>query len=113
MAKQSVFFFCLLVVALPLPAALGANNFTRSLFPEDRILDGSNGSVAVDFYHKYKEDIKLIKKIGLDSFRFSISWSRVLPKGRVSEGVNELGVKFYNDLIDELIANSNQNPNLQ
>ncbi|OMO59469.1 Glycoside hydrolase, family 1 [Corchorus olitorius] len=44
-----------------------------------RILDNSSGDVAVDFYHKYKEDIKLMKKIGLDSFRFSISWARVLP----------------------------------
>ncbi|OMP10181.1 Glycoside hydrolase, family 1 [Corchorus olitorius] len=52
-----------------------------------------------------QEDIVLMKKIGLDSFRFSISWTRVLPKGRVSEGVNELGVKFYNDLINELIKN--------
>ncbi|XP_065625528.1 vicianin hydrolase-like [Quercus suber] len=45
----------------------------------EKIADGSNGDVADDFYHRYKEDIKLMKKIGLDSFRFSISWSRILP----------------------------------
>ncbi|OMP07239.1 Glycoside hydrolase, family 1 [Corchorus olitorius] len=45
----------------------------------ERIVDGSTGDEAADFYHKYKEDIKLMKKIGLESFRFSISWSRVLP----------------------------------
>ncbi|OMP12644.1 Glycoside hydrolase, family 1 [Corchorus olitorius] len=79
------------------------DNYVRKY--NDRILDHSTGDVASDFYHKYKEDIVLMKKIGLDSFRFSISWSRILPKGRVSEGVNDLGVKFYNDLIDELIKN--------
>ena len=46
----------------------------------------------------------LMKKIGLDSFRFSISWSRVLPKGRISGGINPLGVKFYNNLINELLS---------
>ncbi|KAI5341604.1 hypothetical protein L3X38_009479 [Prunus dulcis] len=45
-----------------------------------KISDRSNGDVANDFYHHYREDVKLIKKIGLDSFRFSISWPRILPK---------------------------------
>ncbi|KAL8153853.1 hypothetical protein V2J09_011613 [Rumex salicifolius] len=43
--------------------------------------------------------------MGLDSFRFSISWSRILPRGKISGGINKLGIKFYNDLIDELLAN--------
>ncbi|XP_039022439.1 beta-glucosidase 12-like [Hibiscus syriacus] len=47
----------------------------------------------------------LMKRIGLDSFRFSISWSRILPKGKLSRGVNPLGVQFYNNLIDHLLAN--------
>ncbi|KAF2319351.1 hypothetical protein GH714_014968 [Hevea brasiliensis] len=71
----------------------------------EKIADRSTGDVADDFYHHYKEDIKLMKKIGLGSFRFSISWSRILPKGKISGGVNPLGVKFYNDLINELLAN--------
>ncbi|PQM37353.1 vicianin hydrolase [Prunus yedoensis var. nudiflora] len=79
------------------------DTFTRK-HPE-KISDGSNGDVANDFYHHYKEDVKLIKKIGLDSFRFSISWSRILPKGTVKGGVNQEGVKFYNNLIDELLSN--------
>ncbi|KAK9912328.1 hypothetical protein M0R45_036196 [Rubus argutus] len=71
----------------------------------EKIKDHSTGDVANDFYHHYKEDIKLMKKIGLDSFRLSISWSRLLPKGKVSGGVNPLGVQFYNNLFDELLSN--------
>ncbi|KAF4390884.1 hypothetical protein F8388_005697 [Cannabis sativa] len=70
-----------------------------------KIWDRSNGDVAVDFYHRYKDDIKLMKKVGLDSFRFSIGWSRIFPKGTLRGGVNPLGVKYYNDLINELLAN--------
>ncbi|GMH04443.1 hypothetical protein Nepgr_006282 [Nepenthes gracilis] len=50
------------------------------------------------------EDIKLMKEIGLEFFRFSISWPRILPRGRINAGVNMLGVKFYNDLINDLLA---------
>ncbi|XP_059441316.1 beta-glucosidase 17-like [Corylus avellana] len=67
--------------------------------------DAKNADVACDFYHRYKEDVQLLKTIGVDSFKFSISWSRVLPKGKVSRGVNSQGVKFYNDLINELLSN--------
>ncbi|KAK6933704.1 Glycoside hydrolase family 1 [Dillenia turbinata] len=73
-------------------------------YPE-RIADGSNGDVAIDFYHKYKGDVGIMKEMGMDAFRFSISWSRLLPKGRLSLGVNEEGIKFYNSLIDELLSN--------
>ncbi|KAK3204356.1 hypothetical protein Dsin_018402 [Dipteronia sinensis] len=79
------------------------DTFTKN-HPE-KIWDRSSGEVADDFYHRYKDDIKIMKRIGLDSFRFSISWSRLLPKGKISRGVNPLGVKFYNNVIDELLAN--------
>ncbi|KAL8152301.1 hypothetical protein V2J09_010061, partial [Rumex salicifolius] len=79
------------------------DNFTH-LYPE-RIADGSNGDVADDFYHRYKDDIKMMKKMGIDTFRFSISWPRILPRGKISGGINKLGIKFYNDLINELLAN--------
>ncbi|KAK6250688.1 hypothetical protein SCA6_004693 [Theobroma cacao] len=82
------------------------DTFARK-YPE-RIADRSTGDVAVDFYHRYKDDIKLMKKVGLDSFRFSISWSRILPKGKLCGGVNPLGVQFYNNLIDDLLANGKQ-----
>lgn len=55
--------------------------------------------VAIDHYHRFKEDVKLFKELGLKAYRFSISWSRVLPNGQV----NEAGLAFYENLIDELI----------
>nr|Q8GU20.1 RecName: Full=Strictosidine-O-beta-D-glucosidase [Rauvolfia serpentina]2JF6_A Chain A, STRICTOSIDINE-O-BETA-D-GLUCOSIDASE [Rauvolfia serpentina]2JF6_B Chain B, STRICTOSIDINE-O-BETA-D-GLUCOSIDASE [Rauvolfia serpentina]2JF7_A Chain A, STRICTOSIDINE-O-BETA-D-GLUCOSIDASE [Rauvolfia serpentina]2JF7_B Chain B, STRICTOSIDINE-O-BETA-D-GLUCOSIDASE [Rauvolfia serpentina]3ZJ7_A Chain A, STRICTOSIDINE-O-BETA-D-GLUCOSIDASE [Rauvolfia serpentina]3ZJ7_B Chain B, STRICTOSIDINE-O-BETA-D-GLUCOSIDASE [Rauvol len=70
-----------------------------------KISDGSNGNQAINCYHMYKEDIKIMKQTGLESYRFSISWSRVLPGGRLAAGVNKDGVKFYHDFIDELLAN--------
>nr|GMC79855.1 beta-glucosidase 12-like [Ipomoea batatas] len=69
----------------------------------ERIVDHNNGDVAVDFYHRYKEDIKLMKDEGLDGFRFSISWSRILPYGKLSKGINKEGIAFYNNLINELL----------
>nr|AES93119.1 putative strictosidine beta-D-glucosidase [Camptotheca acuminata] len=70
-----------------------------------KMVDCSNGNVAIDSYHRFKEDVKIMKKIGLDAYRFSISWSRLLPSGKLSGGVNKEGVNFYNDFIDELVAN--------
>ncbi|XP_027107392.1 raucaffricine-O-beta-D-glucosidase [Coffea arabica] len=69
---------------------------------------GQNGNVACYSYGLYKEDVKICKKLGLDSYRFSISWSRVLPGGRLSAGVNREGIQYYNNLIDELLANGIQ-----
>lgn len=57
---------------------------------------------AVDFYHQYKDDIKLMSELKVNSFRFSISWSRIFPTG-TEEKPNEAGLKFYEDLIDELL----------
>lgn len=66
------------------------------------IEDHSNGDIACDSYHKVEEDIALIKNLGVDYYRFSLSWSRILPKG-YSYSVNEAGVAYYNKLIDGLI----------
>ncbi|XP_057847977.2 beta-glucosidase 18-like [Cryptomeria japonica] len=81
----------------------GLNNwdvFTHT-HPEN-IADGSNGDVADEQYHRYKEDIDLMSSLGVDSYRFSISWSRILPAGRGA--VNVKGIKFYNNLIDTLLS---------
>lgn len=65
-------------------------------------MHGANGDQACDHYHKYKEDVKLMAEIGLEAYRFSISWSRLIPNGRGP--VNPKGLEFYNNLINELIA---------
>ncbi|KAK2637128.1 hypothetical protein Ddye_031920 [Dipteronia dyeriana] len=70
----------------------------------EKILDHSNGNVADNFYYRYEEDIALMKEIGLNSFRFSISWPRIFPQGKISGGVNQEGVDFYNYLINQLIS---------
>nr|Q42707.1 RecName: Full=Furostanol glycoside 26-O-beta-glucosidase; Short=CsF26G; AltName: Full=Protodioscin 26-O-beta-D-glucosidase; Flags: Precursor [Hellenia speciosa]BAA11831.1 furostanol glycoside 26-O-beta-glucosidase (F26G) [Hellenia speciosa] len=71
----------------------------------EKIADHSNGDKATDSYKKYKEDVKLLKDLGLDSYRFSISWSRILPKGTLQGGINQEGIQYYNDLINELLKN--------
>ncbi|MGX7352096.1 glycoside hydrolase family 1 protein [Enterococcus canis] len=63
----------------------------------------ADASVASDHYHMYKEDIALFKEMGFTSYRFSIAWSRIFPEG--TGKVNEEGVQFYRDLINELKAN--------
>lgn len=68
-----------------------------------KTFEKTNGNVAVDHYHHYKEDISYMKKMGLKAYRFSVSWSRVIPDG---EGkINEKGLAFYERLIDELLKN--------
>ncbi|MDQ0360072.1 glycoside hydrolase family 1 protein [Breznakia pachnodae] len=59
---------------------------------------------GIDFYHTYKEDLKLLAGLGLKTFRTSINWSRIFPKGDETEP-NEAGLKFYDDLFDEVIKN--------
>ncbi|XP_046382662.1 myrosinase 1 isoform X2 [Ischnura elegans] len=70
----------------------------------ENIVDGTNGDIAADSYHKYPEDIKALKELGVKFYRFSISWSRILPKGDASQK-NPKGIEYYNTLINELISN--------
>ena len=61
---------------------------------------------AIDFYHRYKEDIALFKEMGFNALRLSIAWSRIFPNGGLDdEKPNEQGLKFYDDLFDELLRN--------
>ncbi|KAK8955507.1 Beta-glucosidase 22 [Platanthera guangdongensis] len=68
---------------------------------EGKIIDGSTADVASDGYHKYKGDVKLMSETGLEGYRFSLSWSRILPNG--SGAVNPKGIQYYNNVIDELV----------
>jgi beta-glucosidase len=67
------------------------------------VRNGDNGAVACDTYHRYPEDVRLMRQLGLDAFRFSIAWPRVLPEGRGKP--NAAGLDFYDRLVDELLAN--------
>ncbi len=64
-----------------------------------RTFKGTNGNIAVDHYHRYKEDIALMAEMGLKTYRFSISWPRVFPDG--SGAINEKGMAFYEHIVDE------------
>ena len=63
-----------------------------------KIAGNTNGNIAVDFYNRYKDDIDLLKQLNISNFRFSISWSRIMPSGNGK--LNPGGVDFYNRLID-------------
>ncbi|WP_026695587.1 glycoside hydrolase family 1 protein [Peribacillus kribbensis] len=62
---------------------------------------GTTGDIAVDHYHRFREDAALMAEMGLKAYRFSVAWSRIYPAGRGE--VNEKGLEFYDQLIDELI----------
>ncbi|KAL0394223.1 UNVERIFIED_CONTAM: Oleuropein beta-glucosidase [Sesamum latifolium] len=72
-------------------------DITRTHFPPDFVFGVATSA--------YQDDIKMMKSMGFDAYRFSISWSRILPRGRVSLGVNKQGIDYYNDLINTVIAN--------
>ena len=67
----------------------------------DHVKNGDTGDVACDVYHRYKEDIALMKAHNVRAYRFSVSWARVIPDG--DGAVNEAGLKFYEDLVDALL----------
>ncbi len=69
---------------------------------EGAVWRGQNGNVTCDHYHKYKEDIALLKELGVNAYRLSISWPRVIPGG--TGKINKKGIDFYHRLIDELLA---------
>ena len=66
--------------------------------------DGDTGDVADDSYHLYKEDVRLLKGMGVGGYRFSISWSRVFPSGKGE--VNAKGLDYYSRVVDDLLANN-------
>nr|XP_022913995.1 myrosinase 1-like [Onthophagus taurus] len=77
--------------------------FTHT-FP-NKVFDGSNGDIACDSYHKFKEDVQMAKSLGVHFYRFSLSWTRILSNG-LPNSLNSDGIRYYNELIDEIIANN-------
>lgn len=73
----------------------------------DMIRDGTTGDIASNSYYLYKRDIEMLKELGVDSYRFSIAWTRILPFG-TPDYVNPSGIAYYNNLINELLANNIQ-----
>ncbi|KAA9005368.1 beta-glucosidase [Paenibacillus spiritus] len=67
-----------------------------------KVWNGDNGDVACDSYHRFREDIALMKELGLKAYRFSVAWPRIYPNGRGE--VNAEGLAFYDAFIDELVA---------
>lgn len=68
-----------------------------------KIKEGATGDVACDHYHLFREDVRLMKELGIRAYRFSLSWSRIFPRG--TGEVSADGVRFYNELIDALLEN--------
>lgn len=79
----------------------GLSNWDEFVKIEGKTYKNTNGNEAVDFYHHYKEDIKLMHEMGLKCYRFSIAWTRIIPDGNGE--INELGLKFYEQVIDECL----------
>ncbi|MDT8862943.1 GH1 family beta-glucosidase [Alkalihalobacillus sp. MEB130] len=68
-----------------------------------KVVNGDNGDVACDSYHRYEEDIQIMKELGIDYYRFSVAWPRIFPNG--TGEVNQEGLDFYHRFVDTLIEN--------
>ena len=66
-----------------------------------KVANGDTGDIACDHYHLWKEDVDLIKRLGIKNYRFSLAWPRILPEGKGK--VNQKGLDFYNQIIDALL----------
>ena len=80
----------------------GESVWDRFCATPGKVRNGDSGAVACDFYHRYPGDIELMRELGLDAFRFSIAWPRIVPDGRGQ--VNQAGLDFYDRLVDDLLA---------
>ena len=90
----------------PLADGAGPSIWHRFSHTPGLVLNGDTGDVACDHYRRYREDVALMRELGLNAYRFSISWSRVLPEG--TGRANEKGLDFYRRLTDELRSNNIQ-----
>src|SRR5437868_3806729 len=85
----------------PLADGAGASIWHRFSHTPGCVARGDNGDIACDHYRRFAEDISLMRELGLTAYRFSVSWSRVLPQGRGA--VNPQGLDFYDRLVDGLL----------
>lgn len=81
----------------------GLNIWDVYVREKGKIYNGHTGDIACDHYHRFREDVALMKEIGLQAYRFSINWARILPDG--IGAVNQEGIRFYKELIEELKKN--------
>ena len=79
----------------------GITNWDQFVRIPGKTYKATTGDVAVDHYHRYKEDIALMAEMGLKTYRFSVSWARIYPEGRGE--VNPKGIEFYENIIDECL----------
>lgn len=80
---------------------IDSNYIEMAINSQDKIFPKRHG---IDFYHTYKQDLKLLSEMGFNTLRTSINWARIFPNGD-DECPNELGLKFYDDLLDEMLDN--------
>lgn len=80
----------------------GESIWDRFCATPGKVRAGDDGRIACDFYHRYAADIVLMQELGIDAFRFSVAWPRIVPEGRGR--VNSAGLDFYDRLVDELLA---------
>src|SRR5436190_23950089 len=85
----------------PLADGAGASIWHRFSHTPGRTVNGDTGDIACDHYHRYSDDVALMHSLGLNAYRFSISWSRILPDG--TGHVNDRGLDFYRRLVDTLL----------
>ncbi|MDR3447637.1 GH1 family beta-glucosidase [Dyella sp.] len=87
----------------PLADGAGPSIWERFAHTPGMMANGDTGDVACDHYRRYKDDVQLMRALGLQGYRFSIAWARVLPEG--TGRINPKGVDFYSRLVDELLEN--------
>jgi len=93
--------------AYQIEGAIAADGRGRSVWDTfcdipGKVADGTSGEIACDHYHRYPEDVALMRELGVDAYRFSVAWPRIQPTGTGKP--NPAGLAFYDRLIDEVLA---------
>ena len=103
------FIFGCATASYQVEGAVNEGNRGKTIWDEfshikGNIYNNDNGDIACDSYHKYKEDVAILKELGFSAYRFSIAWSRIFPEGIGK--VNKEGVDYYHALLKELHDNN-------